>query len=112
MKIDWKEMPEKDIETIYLDVDGTLIQWPGCVGDGEPWANRTLIARLRAWLDEGDRRLFVWSYGGVAHARKAVEFCGIADIVSGCMGKPTVIIDDDLTWFDRRVARHYPVMFP
>ena len=102
--------PEK--HPIYVDVDGTLILWPGGLpgrmprptkdgvdpGFGEdPVSNGPVIKRLREMYDNG-YEIFVWSRGGRDHAVTVVKFIGIEDIVSQCLPKPLSMIDDDWLW--------------
>ena len=87
--------------TVYVDVDGTLLIWPGprpgrVPRKGElefglpPAVNTKLVKRLR---DSG-AQIIIWSRGGEAHAEYAARFCGLDDIVTACLTKPDLIVDD------------------
>jgi len=89
------EMPYKDAPTLYVDVDGTLLTWPGGVGSGTPKPNEQTVAYIRGWLAQSRARVYIWSFGGAEHAHNAARFCGIENLVSGYIGKPTEILDDD-----------------
>lgn len=103
----WTPMVDFDRDTVFVDVDGTLLIWPtGRAGEGQPIRNLDLCLKLQAWKTP-DRRIYVWSKGGHAHARRAVEFCELGDIVSGCLEKPTRMVDDSFAWLDK-VRRESP----
>lgn len=112
-------------DCLFVDVDDTLILWPGraqvlptrpvSVADTPP-INHELVAKLRAWHDSPNhsatyhghrlvgRQLVVWSTGGAVHARRAVNLCGLDDIVDVCLPKPrlkarAVAIDNSHKWF-------------
>ena len=97
---------EKDQPTIFCDVDDTLILWSRCV-DGCPAVNGPLCARLEAAKAVG-YCIWLWSFGGPAHAKAAAVYCGITDIVDGYCWKPSIVIDDNHAWLDRRLERQAP----
>lgn len=100
-------MPEFDMETAFVDVDGTLLLWPsGAVGEGTPAPNTALVRRLRAWKAK-DRRIYLWSRGGESHARQAAAFCDASDLFDAFLNKPSVMIDDAHRWMER-VKREAP----
>lgn len=89
--------------TIYCDVDGTLLFWPGedpgcppmdaddpLLGQA-PVINQPLVDALKAWHAKGNV-LVVWSRAGGAHARKAAEMCGLSP--DACLPKPRIAFDD------------------
>lgn len=105
-------------ESVYVDVDGTLLLWPGRspgavprpaeAGHGEPPAvNEPLVDVVKKWHRDG-RTPVVWSQGGAKHARMAADLCGLAP--GACLRKPAAVVDDHLTWFVPG-AKRYPVMF-
>lgn len=86
---------------IYVDVDGTLLFWPGKpgrqpgpgeAGFGElPKINKPLADCLRSWHKKG-RTLVVWSRGGPEHCKLAAKLCGLNP--DACLYKPEICIDD------------------
>ena len=75
--------------TIYVDVDFTLFLAPDRF-------NLPLIAELRRIKEEyGDKiDIVAWSGGGRKYVEDIVKKAGIADIVTICLAKPTIVIDD------------------
>ena len=103
-----------DYEALYVDVDGTLVFWPGgkpgrVPRKGEPHhgelpaRNVALIAALQAWWRR-ERQLVVWTAGGQRHAKWAVDYCGIASITTAALAKPSIIVDDGFKWMQRRTG--------
>lgn len=95
-------------KSIYVDVDGTLLLWPGGrpgrvprrtePGFGEsPAINSALVASLIEWkiseVAEG-RTLVVWSHGGRGHAELAGRLTGLTPYVDAFLPKPRLWIDD------------------
>ncbi len=91
--------------TIYVDVDGTLVFWPGNrpgryprkgeSGYGEdPAINAKLVERLNA----SDADIVIWSRSGKAHAEWAAKYCNINAIA--CLSKPNLMVDDSMKWID------------
>lgn len=89
-------------DVLYVDVDGTLLRWPGLKpgrvprpgepGHGaRPTVNAELVAALKEWHRAG-RTLVVWSHGGAEHARMAANLCGLSP--AACLPKPRAAIDD------------------
>lgn len=87
---------------LYVDVDGTLLLWPGDRpgrvprrGEphyGEPPAvNTSLVTELKRW-HQPPRTLVIWSHGGAAHAAMAANLCGLSP--AACLPKPSCAIDD------------------
>ncbi len=72
-------------DVIYIDVDGTLII--------NQQVNHSLVAWARQRAAEGNE-IIVWSARGAANSKKAVNMCGIADIVTHTLSKPGCIVDD------------------
>ena len=96
-------------KSIYVDVDGCLIFWPGdkpgVRNEGKPLVNIELVEHLQIWRKEtveSDAQLVVWSANGKEHAEMAVKLAGIEDIVDVCLTKPTTLIDDNHGWIDSR----------
>ncbi|OAI19867.1 hypothetical protein A1507_05805 [Methylomonas koyamae] len=78
-------IPYSKPNVIYIDVDGTLII--------NNRANQTLVDWARLRFLEG-KEIIVWSARGADNARRAVEICGIGDIVSHTLSKPGYVVDD------------------
>ena len=87
---------------VFVDVDGTLLLWPGErpgrvprpgePGHGQPPAiNRGLVDALKAWHGDG-RVLVIWSRGGIDHCRMAAQLCCLKP--DACVPKPDAAIDD------------------
>ncbi|MEI8572210.1 hypothetical protein U737_09705 [Methylomonas sp. LW13] len=70
---------------VYIDVDGTLL-----VDDR---INHQLVAWARRQFADG-KQIIVWSARGADNAKRAVELCGIGDIVSHALSKPGYVVDD------------------
>lgn len=97
---------------VYVDVDGTLILWPGDnpgrlprkpteLGFGvAPIVNYDLLLKLRKLYKTGKYEIYVWSWGGAEHARNMVKLARIEDIVSGCLTKPFIVFDDNWDWIN------------
>lgn len=94
-------------ESVFVDVDGTLLIWsepaPGTVDiGGKPKINWKLIHRLRDWKRDTGGEIVIWSGNGKQHAQWAVEVAEIGDIVDAVHAKPRAMIDDSFEWFFRR----------
>jgi len=87
---------------IYVDIDGTLLFWPGKSkgtppkkneeGYGlKPEVNRPLVAALKAWHKD-KRFLAFWSRGGAEHCRNTAKLCGLSP--DACLPKPYACFDD------------------
>ena len=72
-------------DVVYIDVDGTLL-----VDDR---VNHQLVSWARRQYSEGNQ-IVVWSARGADNAKRAVELCGIVDIVSHTLSKPGYVVDD------------------
>ncbi len=99
-------------QTIFVDVDGTLIIWsgdrPGRAFSGSPKVNTKLIDFLKTAKKENPNvKIYVWSTGGQDHARWAVDYADLNGYVDYCMAKPGLIVDDSFTWLKKR-ARMFP----
>lgn len=91
----------KNTPVVYVDVDGTLLLWPGKAGrvprpgeagHGElPTLNQPLIDALKRWHRDG-KVLVLWSRGGTEHCRFAAKLCGLDP--DACLPKPKLAIDD------------------
>lgn len=84
-----------DTQIIDVDVDETLlIPEEGCFVPRD--VNHKLVKKLREWHAKG-KTITVWTSNadGVKWAVRAVELCGIEDIVFSVRAKPTTIVDDD-----------------
>jgi FMN phosphatase YigB (HAD superfamily) len=86
-------------KVIAVDVDGTLHT------HGSP--NARVIAWCRRKKAEGYSML-LWSSRGQAHAEKAAELFGVADIFDHIISKPGFVLDDQgWNWIRfTRVIRH------
>lgn len=94
-------MKPGETPAIYVDVDGTLLIWPGKPGrvprKGEaghgfpPRINYRLVNALQNWHRCG-KVLVLWSRGGVGHCEYAARLCGLAP--DACLPKPRIAIDD------------------
>lgn len=90
--------------SVYVDVDGTLLIWPGSDpgrmplfgehGYGQqPTINRELVEQLKKWKKSGpDNTLVIWSRNGTKHAFRAAAACELT--ADACLPKPDVAIDD------------------
>lgn len=86
---------------IYVDVDGTLLIWPGEAGrvprpgephhGGPPAINVPLVEQLKAWHRAG-RALVFWSRNGTKHCQMAARLTGLKPLA--CLPKPNAAIDD------------------
>ena len=109
------------VQCVYVDVDGTLLIWPGPKpGSAQkgvtPPVNEKLIdglyfwklSRIAARLEPG--WLVVWSRGSQAHIDWAVDLCDIRSIVDVAIRKPDMAIDDalDMRWFTKRTHWRSP----
>jgi len=72
-------------DVVYIDVDGTLL-----VDDR---VNHDLVTWARRQHSEG-KQLIVWSARGAGNAKRAVELCGMGDIVTHALSKPGYVVDD------------------
>jgi len=99
-------------ETLYVDVDGTLLIWPQPDPSRPPPAplipydraeiDHEVVRALRRWKAANpDGQLIVWSMRGRKHAERAVGVCDLADVVDLVLAKPGTMIDDApwLVWF-------------
>ena len=96
-------MGSASTNTICVDVDGTLILWPGKAGrvprDGQGrmvydiyTVNHALVKALKRWRERTSGQIVIWTWGGKEHAERAAKWCGIDHAV--CIGKPDYVIDD------------------
>lgn len=81
-------------DTIYVDVDGTLLGWPLGVNNSEPIINQRLVSELLKWRERRNGTLVVWTTGGKKHAEMAAAKCFPGDESIVCMAKPDLIVDD------------------
>lgn len=97
----------KKFQTLFVDVDGTLIIWsgahPGRAFSGSPKVN----TKLADWLITTKKgnpnvQIYVWSRGGQQHARWAVQYAHLDGYVAQCMAKPDLFVDDSFTWLKKR----------
>ena len=77
-----------DDNCIFIDVDDTLII--------RMTPNFELIEKIKEWKRSG-RTIIVWTSNadGVSHAVKAIDYCGITELVDFVLPKPRTIVDDD-----------------
>lgn len=107
--------------TIYVDVDGTMVFWPGA-DPGEapiPWTpelnnwpaiNIPLVDALKAWRGKGGRCLVIWSRAGARHARQMAQFCGLS--ADAYLPKPRMAIDDKPHTVEAGHAKGFEVLAP
>ena len=88
-------MSSAPTNTIFCDVDGTLLIWPTLAGSpkaGEtPTINQRLVNALLAWQQKSGGQLVIWSRTGLDHARMCARLVGLDAI---CLAKPDMMIDD------------------
>lgn len=104
------------MSAVFVDVDGTLLLWPGDkpgrpprpgdTGHGEePTVNEAVVARVRELHAQG-YQIVLWSSGGAFHAQDASRRCDIRPLVHAHVAKPSVIIDDaGIRWIDKRYRK-------
>lgn len=102
-----------DVDSLAVDVDGTLLLWPGdkpghVPRPGEPGfglspvVNVGLVRAIKEWKQKDPRRyLMVWTRGGVDHARDAVVRCDLIREADVCCLKPRSFVDDNETLVTR-----------
>lgn len=106
--------------SIYVDVDGTLLFWPGKKkghvprpGEKEygkaPEINQPLVNALKNW-HKGNNVLVLWSKGGVEHCEKAASRCDLNP--DACLPKPQVAIDDSTKTVTPNERRGFCIMKP
>ncbi len=100
---------EETKTTIYTDVDGCLIFWPGPKKGSTRYSRRTgelpvpnnkIVSYLRQKYTEGFT-IILWSMGGAEHCKWAAKLCGMEDIVSKYLVKPGTLVDDNHKWYFR-----------
>ena len=74
----------------YVDVDNTLVRKVA----GEEMPDPDVIKLVRRPKRRG-ARLYCWSTGGAAHARRAALKCRIASLFEGFLSKPNLLLDDE-----------------
>ena len=98
------------LTTVYSDVDGCLINWPGPKAGssryakkygGDPIPNPLIVDYLKQKKKEGFT-IVLWSIGGVEHCKWAAELCRIHDIVDHYIAKPSILIDDCHRWYHNK----------
>lgn len=97
------ELP--DVPSLFVDVDGTLLHWDN-YSPGKPvttqdpnyvydytrcTVNGELVQALRIW-HVSPRLLYIWSWGGAEHARRASQICNLTADAYLC--KPWAYVDD------------------
>lgn len=99
---------------VYVDVDLTLIMWPGkpviCTSlktlkasDAE--LNEPLAETLRLWWlgnNGAERELVIWSANGSEHAHAAARWARLDGMASACLTKPHALVDDNELWIKKR----------
>ena len=84
---------------IYVDVDGTLLLWPGKVPPRNSHdyrnapVNKPLVLAIKEW-HRGRNVLVLWSRGGKEHCEFAAKRCGLKP--DACIPKPRICVDDAL----------------
>lgn len=102
----WGRALASGVEEVFCDVDGAIILWADKQGNftagstkvakqtnTDPVPNEECIKFLRDKHSKGSR-ITLWSMGGITHCMWAAKLCGIEDIVSTYLRKPSCIIDD------------------
>ena len=96
--------------TVYCDIDGTLIIWPGGKGGStkiakreklSPKINNIVVDILKSEKSKGST-IILWSAGGKEHCKWSAEFCGITNIVDVYLRKPNIFIDDNHKWISNK----------
>lgn len=90
MQRNYIDYPKPDV--VYIDVDGTLLV--------DDQVNHQLVDWARRRFAEG-KEIIIWSARGADNAKRAVELCGIGDIVSHTLSKPGYVVDDLGSGFTR-----------
>lgn len=93
------------MKTIFIDVDGTLVFWPGKdpgvkTSTTTPEINTKLIEKIIEWKKQGND-IIVWSAAGKVHAKWVVGYVGIEKYVDYISAKPNIYVDDNFRWCDR-----------
>lgn len=101
-------------KSIFIDVDGTLLFWPGKPGrvprrgeagyGKDPEVNRALCDKIIDWHRQGCH-ITVWSTGGEDHAKWAVNFSNMSLYVNHICSKPQLVIDDNKNWSKRMILQ-------
>lgn len=103
-------LPKKD-NVLYVDVDGTLLLWPGDdpgsvprpgePGHGQaPTINTAVVMLINARHSAG-WQIIVWSNGGARHAELAAKHAGVFNLCHACLAKPRAMVDNAWSWWDR-----------
>ncbi|WP_049255458.1 HAD family hydrolase [Neisseria bacilliformis] len=87
-------------QTVFVDVDDTLIRSAGCVRIPIPAA-----AEAVRRLSEQGAVLYLWSSGGADYAREAARFLGLEHCFAAFLPKPDAYIDD-MAVGEWRFCRH------
>ena len=97
--------PKNNRPAVFVDVDGTLVEWSKRNGRFEARLNAQLNERLYGiWLGyEGKPTpppdLILWSRRGREYAQAMADKFDVAWMFCAIIGKPTTIIDDEgLEW--------------
>jgi hypothetical protein len=105
---------------IYVDIDGTLLIWPGQKSGRPPRRNEELYGvppsvneklanALREWHKSG-KSLVLWSRGGADHCRKAAKMCRLEP--DACLPKPYATFDDAPNTVTRNERKGFVVLDP
>lgn len=107
-----------ETNSLFVDVDGTLLMWPepgrpgGPTADqrlqlatqlligilqwpGMPTINRRLVHEIKEWHRASGGTLVIWSMNGAAHATGARDLCEFGKEGVLCIAKPDLAIDDN-----------------
>lgn len=98
-------------DTVYVDVDSTLLMWPNGVNNGAPVINVRLVAELLKWRKGRAGTIVIWTTGGKAHAEKAAQLCFPGDLDVTCVAKPDLVIDDGAQVLGRLIPAVLPDQF-
>lgn len=100
------------MNTIYCDVDETIIFWFPTKGStaedyietssGMMEVNNQLVKALQRRQRAGDK-IVVWSQGGEEWATEVAALVGLTNVI--CLSKPNVIVDDlsSEVWMPKRI---------
>lgn len=87
-------------EIIFVDVDDTLVRSAG----SKRIPISAVVARV-ATLKESGATLYCWSTGGADFAREVACELGLEHCFTGCLPKPTIMVDDQAP-AEWRLCRH------
>jgi hypothetical protein len=86
-------LPAERPLVVHVDVDDTLVRSFG----SKQIPMQAVIDKVRALANHNDVALYCWSSNGAEYARSVAARFGIAELFSGFMPKPNLVIDDQRT---------------